>query len=264
MVKEFGTSNLKNMFWAAAETGNFQTFLRIMDKIKEFNKDEYKWLTDIEVKHWSMSCFDTTSKVEHLTNNHVESFNDWIDEIRLKPPIEFLEGLQIQNSDIMCSRRITFERWNEKLTPKVHLKVKQLLRRARYAKVRQVGPNEFQVDYMNKRCAVRLDVGWCICGQWKIRGISCVHVAASINLTRANINDYCSEYFTTEIWRITYESVIHPIHDESMWIRHADAPLLLSPIRNQPGRSKKHRKRKVVGEERTMRPVSNTKRCKKL
>ncbi|XP_062085690.1 uncharacterized protein LOC133791789 [Humulus lupulus] len=39
MVKEFGTSYLKNMFWATTETGNFQTFQRIMDQIKEFNKD---------------------------------------------------------------------------------------------------------------------------------------------------------------------------------------------------------------------------------
>ncbi|KAM6551095.1 hypothetical protein CsatB_000903 [Cannabis sativa] len=88
MTKEFGTSELKNMFWAAAETGNVHTFQQIMDQIKEFNKNAYNWLTNIDAKHWSMSCFDTSSKVEHLTNNHVESFNDWIDEVRFKPPIE--------------------------------------------------------------------------------------------------------------------------------------------------------------------------------
>ncbi|XP_062118683.1 uncharacterized protein LOC133832340 [Humulus lupulus] len=240
MVKEYGTSDLKNMFWAAAGIGNFQTFQRIMDQIKEFNKDAYKWVTDIDAKHWPMSCFDTTSKVENMTNNHVESFNDWIDEIRFKPPIEMLEGLRIQNADMMCSRRVTSERWNEKLTPKVHLKVKQLLRRARYAQVRRVGPNEFQVDYMSKRCAMRLDAGWCICGQWQIRGIPRVHATACINHIKANINDYCSAYFTTEMWRKTYEPVIHPIPDESMWIRHDVEPLLPPPIINQPGRPKKH------------------------
>ncbi|KAF4398689.1 hypothetical protein G4B88_017115 [Cannabis sativa] len=174
MTKEFGTSELKNMFWAAAETGNVHTFQQIMDQIKEFNKNAYNWLTNIDAKHWSMSCFDTSSKVEHLTNNHVESFNDWIDE------------------------------------------VKQILRRARHAEVRRVGNNEFQVDYKGKRCSVILDQRWCICGQWQIRGIPCVHAAACINVTRANINDSCSEYFTTEMWRKTYEPMIHPIPDESI------------------------------------------------
>ncbi|XP_062085836.1 uncharacterized protein LOC133791943 [Humulus lupulus] len=184
--KEFGTSDLKNMFWATTETGNIAHFQHIMDQIKEFNKDVYKWLSDIDPKHWSMSCFDSNAKVEHSKNNHVESFNDWIEEVQFKPPIEFLEGIRIQNTNMMYLRKVTAEIWEEKLTPKVHLKAHKIMRKARYA---------------------------------QIRGIPCIHAVSCVIHARANIYDYVSDYFTTENWRKAYEGGIHQILDESMWIK---------------------------------------------
>ncbi|KAM6574678.1 hypothetical protein CsatA_023005 [Cannabis sativa] len=67
------------------------------------------------------------------------------------------------------------------------------------------------------------------------------------------------------MWRKTYEPMIHPIPDESMWIRndYDYEPLLPPIIKNQPGRPKKYRRKRVAGEERVVKPVSSTKRCKK-
>uniref|UniRef100_A0A803Q0P6 MULE transposase domain-containing protein n=1 Tax=Cannabis sativa TaxID=3483 RepID=A0A803Q0P6_CANSA len=92
MVKKFGTSHLQD------------------------------WLSDIDFKHWTMSKFDPNVKVEHLTNNFIESFNDWIEDHRYKAPIELLEGIRMQQTAMMYARKVTADRWEHKLTPKVHLK----------------------------------------------------------------------------------------------------------------------------------------------
>ncbi|KAF4352017.1 hypothetical protein F8388_026252 [Cannabis sativa] len=187
MIKKFGSSQLRGLFWAAAETRNFDNFKHIMEKIKEFNTEAHEWLSNIDFGHWTISKFDTEVKVEHITNNFVESFNDWIDDHRYKPPIELLEGIRMQHTSMMYARKVTAERWDFKLTPKVHHKIQELLKRARHARVTRVGNDEFQVEYDTKSCTVRLSEGYCICGQWQARGIPCLHAAACINTTRADI-----------------------------------------------------------------------------
>ncbi|KAM6556859.1 hypothetical protein CsatB_003878 [Cannabis sativa] len=73
------------------------------------------------------------------------------------------------------------------------------------------------------------------------------------------------------MWRKTFEQVIHPIPDESMWPQFNDEELLPPVVKEPPGRSKKHRRRRVAGEERPLPPtsrkqptrkgVSSTKKC---
>ncbi|KAF4384814.1 hypothetical protein G4B88_000210 [Cannabis sativa] len=229
MVKKFGASELKVLFWAAAETTNFDNFKHIMDRIKAFNKEAHEWLSNIDFNHWCMSKFDTNVKVEHLTNNFVESFNDWIDEHRYKPPIELLDA---------------------------HLKVQEIQKRARFARVTKV-------DYARKRCIVRLDEGYCICGQWKVWGLPCIHAIACINTIRADISNYCSPYFTIEMWRKSFQKVVHHIPDESMWPEFDDEELLPPIIKKLPGEERplplevqRQTQKKPISKG-----VSSTKKC---
>ncbi|KAF4355884.1 hypothetical protein G4B88_018823 [Cannabis sativa] len=169
-------------------------------------------------------------------------------------------GTKLMN--MMYARKVIAERCKTKLTPAVHLKVNQLLKDASFAEVTRVADYEFQVEYKEKKCGVMLDKGYCICGQWQIRGIPCVHASACINYIRADIYSYCSDYFTTESWKKTYDHVIHPIPDESMWPQFQDELLVPPQVKRPTGRPKKHRRRKVTGEERSLKPISSTKKCK--
>ncbi|KAF4364050.1 hypothetical protein F8388_011842 [Cannabis sativa] len=70
------------------------------------------------------------------------------------------------------------------------------------------------------------------------------------------------DYFTTESWKKTYYHVIHPIPDETMWPQFQDELLVPPQVKRPPGRPKKHPRRKVTGEERSLKPISSTKKCK--
>ncbi|XP_062100734.1 uncharacterized protein LOC133806655 [Humulus lupulus] len=69
----------------------------------------------------------------------------------------------------------------------------------------------------------------------KVRGIPCIHAAACISKIRANIEGYCSPYFTTEMWRKSFMGVIHPIADESMRSEFDDDEFLPPVIKVQVG-----------------------------
>ena len=162
--------------------------------IEKLNKEAYNWLSAIEPKHWSRSKFDHRPKVEHVTNNFVESFNDWLDALRFKPPISLLEGIRVQHSDLMWTRNVTAERWNHRLTPKVLGRIKELRKKSRYAIARRVGTHEFQVDYDQATYPVKLDDKYCVCEQWQVRGIPCLHALACIDTIRADLTNYCDRF----------------------------------------------------------------------
>lgn len=235
--------------------------LKPFAQVRYINPDAHRWLSDIPPHHWSLSCFDTRHHVEHVTNNHTESFNVWVDKVRYKPMIALLEGLRVKLFSLMWSRREAALKNEDRLTPRARSRLKKLLNRARYARVYRVGEYEFQVDFDDKRCVVRLNDKYCICGQWQVRGIPCVHACACITYTRGNVDDYCSAWFTNEAWKKCYETLCHPIPDESMWPVFENMELNPPVAKKQSGRPKKVRIRssdepaKATGQ-------SATKRCR--
>ena len=228
--------------------------------IEKLNKEAYNWLSAIEPKHWSRSKFDHRPKVEHVTNNFVESFNDWLDALRFKPPIALLEGIRVQHSDLMWTRNVTAERWNQRLTPKVLGRIKELRKKSRYAIARRVGTHEFQVDYDQATYPVKLDDKYCVCEQWQVRGIPCLHALACIDTIRADVTDYCDRFFTTDMWRKSYSHCIHPIPSMTMWPPFEGLELQPPVPRKQPGRPKTNRRRDI-NEERRPSAQPATKKC---
>ena len=164
--KLYGDEDLRKLFWKASRTANFNEFQRIMVQIKALNENAFQLLSAIEPKHWSRRKFDYHPKVEHVTNNLVESFNGWLDKLRSKPPITLLEALRDQHTKLMYTRQATAERYTGRLTPKVENRIQELRKKARRASVRRVGPHEFQVMYEDETCAVKLDDTYCVCEQW--------------------------------------------------------------------------------------------------
>ena len=57
-----------------------------MEKIRLDSEKAYQYLTQIDVRYWSLHAMDYRVKVKHITSNFVESFNAWIGEERYKPP----------------------------------------------------------------------------------------------------------------------------------------------------------------------------------
>lgn len=70
----------KNLFWAAARATSKDEWEDNMKKIKTAKKDTqatYDYLIKIDKKQWAIYAFLDDVKVDHVTNNLVESWNSW-------------------------------------------------------------------------------------------------------------------------------------------------------------------------------------------
>ncbi|XP_043699907.1 uncharacterized protein LOC122650570 [Telopea speciosissima] len=68
---------LKSHFWAAIRAYNPIQFQRSMNAMKSLNKEAHDWLMKNPVSVWSRHAFDHGIKSDHVTNNMIESFNQW-------------------------------------------------------------------------------------------------------------------------------------------------------------------------------------------
>ena len=130
-----------------------------------------------------------------------------------------------------------------------------------YAIARRVGAHEFQVDYDQATYPVKIDERYCVCGQWQLRRIPCLHALACIDTVRADVIDYCDVFFTTEMLRKAYSGCIHPIPSMTMWPPFEGLELQPPTARKLPGRPKKKGCRDINEEKRpTWQPA--TKKCR--
>ena len=83
--------------------------------------------------------------------------------------------------------------------------------------VRRCGEYEFQVEYEDYKCSVKLNEKYGECEMWQVSGIPCLHAAACINTVRAQVDDYCYPFFSIDCWRKCYTCVIHPIPSMNLW-----------------------------------------------
>ncbi|KAL5571202.1 hypothetical protein UlMin_020799 [Ulmus minor] len=230
ILKNFQTrhrqAGLTRIFWEAAKAPNVYEFQAAMKNIKTESKDAFEWLDQLEVRSWAFHAMDPRVKCDHVTSNFVESFNAWVGEDRYKPPITMLETIRSKILNLIYTRQQTAGRWNQHLTPDVYAK------------------------------------GKCDCNAWQMTGIPCVHALACISFIRANVDDYIHTYFTTEVWRRSFASVVHPIPSRIYWPHLPDDAMLQPPIRRRiPGRPKIHRNRKE-GDKRPVTTRSTTVTCK--
>jgi len=64
--------------WAAAYSWNSYMFEKHIKPMAEANPAAMAYLQQTHTKLWTRSQYSTLSKVDYVTNNLAESFNNWI------------------------------------------------------------------------------------------------------------------------------------------------------------------------------------------
>jgi len=156
--------------------------------------------------------------------------------------------------------------WDNKVTPHVEKKLRMIEVDSRnYSNIVPAGRGEFDVLEGSTNFTVRLTDHFCNCKKWQISGLPCKHAARCILRMNQQLDDYCSQWFSTQKYRNLYDGIIHPISDPCMW-GETTLPVLDPPHElRKRGRPEKHQRREsnsvIPGEGRKTFPTG-TKRCK--
>ncbi|XP_028100416.1 uncharacterized protein LOC114299785 [Camellia sinensis] len=85
---------LRKQFWKAIRAYNEKEYDQAMQSIKEISNDVFTWLQKVPVEGRSRHAFDDRIRCDHITNNMIESFNNWLGNMRCQPILTMLENIR--------------------------------------------------------------------------------------------------------------------------------------------------------------------------
>jgi hypothetical protein len=210
--------------WAAAYSWNAYWFDRNYLAMAEAKPEAMEYLKQNHKKLWTRSQFSTCSKVDYVTNNLAESFNNWIREDKALHLDDLMDRIRQKLMVKWNNRRKIARQMDGNILPSILKKLKDESRNIdmevisgsdggdfRYAEVCAKGGTGF-------RYVVNLEDRTCTCRAWQLSGKPCKHALAFITSIRnEKIENYVDNYFSVQKFRSAYEGIIPAIPGKEMW-----------------------------------------------
>jgi hypothetical protein len=215
---------------------------------------------------WARAKFSTTSKCDYVTNNIAETFNSWIREEKSLPILDLMDKIRQLIMERFCTRmQLASKLSGYKILPRVMKELHDKSRNLKYT-IHKSGQMVGEVGGVNKdlvpwRFIVDLDKKECTCREWQLTGLPCVHAIAFIGTRRVQLEDYVDPYYSVQMFKAAYASVVPPLPSKDEWEKVNLGFKLLPPLCNRvAGRL---RKRRIVGVEEGGSSSKGKRRCKR-
>ncbi|KAK2658012.1 hypothetical protein Ddye_011064 [Dipteronia dyeriana] len=182
-------------------------------------------------------------KSDHVTNNISECFNVWMGKFRAQPALTILEGVRRKMIQRMAKRLEEGRNWVSNIPDLVNKKLSKRQDDSRFVLVLCASDKEFEVKDGVTFYMVNLDSKRCDYGLWELFGIPCKHALAVLTGTRQQAKIFIHSYLLKVAYIRTYNNIIHPIPDQSLWPNIQANPVLPPEKKRKSGRPNKSRKR---------------------
>ncbi|XP_058217317.1 uncharacterized protein LOC131328386 [Rhododendron vialii] len=233
----------KDLMWQAASVYTIQEFEAKMREIKEIDETAYEWLMKEEPRTWARCMYSGRAKCNRMDNNTSEAFNRAIKDARDQPILTMAATIRRYLMTRLQHRRDLCKGWNGKLCPRIAKKVKKTCDNMGDCEVIYSGGTTFEILTVLRGFVVDIGERTCTCGKWDVCGIPCSHGMAAIITDKSKPEDFVHECFHVATFAKTYEPMIKPIPDASMWVHTDFSPLIPPPFRARSGRPTKERRR---------------------
>ncbi|GMJ11148.1 MUSTANG 7 [Hibiscus trionum] len=198
--------------YRAAFAPKLEEFHTSVESIKRISLDAYTWIMQSEPQNWANSFFQG-DRYNHLTSNFGELFYNWAADAHELPITQMVDVIRGNIMELIYARRAASDQWLTRLTPSMEEKLENESLKVCSLQVLPTTGSIFEVQGESTE-VVDMDRGWdCSCKGWQLTGLPCCHAIAVINCIGRNPYDYCSKYFTTESYRLTYAKSVQPILD---------------------------------------------------
>ncbi|KAL5582736.1 hypothetical protein UlMin_015178, partial [Ulmus minor] len=225
-------------FHAAACATKPESFQRSLESIKSISLEAYNWIIQSEPQKWANAYFQG-ARYNHMTSNFGELFYSWASEAHELPITQMVDVIRGKIMELIYSRRSESNQWLTRLTPSMEEKLDKESQKVRALQVLLSAGSTFEVrgDSIEN---VNIDNWDCSCRAWQLTGFPCCHAIAVISCLAQSPYDYCSRYFTTESYRLTYSESINPVPSVEMPLLLNSSPVPVTvtppPTRRPPGR----------------------------
>ncbi|KAJ7977808.1 Protein FAR1-RELATED SEQUENCE like [Quillaja saponaria] len=248
--------------YAAAYAATPETFQRSTESIKSISIEAYNWIIQSEPHKWANSFFQG-ARYNHMTSNFGELFYSWASDAHELPITQMVDVIRGKIMELIFTRKTESDQWLTRLTPSAEEKLKKESHKAHPLQVLMSAGSTFEVRGDSVEM-VDIDRWDCSCKGWQLTGLPCCHAVAVIGCIGQSPYDYCSRYFTTESYRLTYSKSLHPIPNVDMPARKGSSELAVTvtppPTLRPPGRPTTKR----YGSQEVVKRQLQCSRCKGL
>lgn len=233
---EVKRSLIENLY-AAAYAPTPEGFQRVIENIKSISPEAYNWVQQNEPAHWA-NAFFRGNRYNHMTSNFGELFYSWASDADELPITQMVDAIRGKITELIYNRQTESSQWLTRLTPVMEEKLGKESMQLHSLQVLMSANNKYEVHGETIE-EVDLDISDCSCKGWKLSGMPCCHAVYVISCLHRDVYDYCSRYFTTDNYRLTYSEYINPIpHIERSNQKNTSQVALVTPppTRRPPGR----------------------------
>ncbi|KAJ7973208.1 Protein FAR1-RELATED SEQUENCE like [Quillaja saponaria] len=200
--------------YAAAYAARPESFQRCTESIKSISIEAYNWIIQSEPHNWANSFFQG-ARYNHMTSNFGELFYSWASDAHELPITQMVDVIRGKIMELIYTRKAESDQWLNRLTPSMEEKLKKETHKSHPLQVLMSAGNTFEVRGESVEM-VDIDRWDCSCKGWQLNGLPCCHAIAVIGCIGRSPYDYCSRYFSTESYRLTYSKSLHPIPNVDM------------------------------------------------
>lgn len=239
--KKFKGDALKLIFWKAVKAYCEADFTKAIEELKEENADAAKAFLGQNPKCFCRAFMDTTNRADVVVNNMAETFNGYIIQSRSKHLIDMLEDIRVAIMTRLCKMEMHMAGKDVTVCPRIQQKLDKEKNIAYKCSIFPSTMTLFQVRYHDE-VSVDMSKWSCTCRKWDLTGIPCYHACAVIGYLGKYAEDYVHSWYQKDTYMKAYEFNIPPLPSDKFWPTVA-YPLDPPPIKSQPGRPKKNRRK---------------------
>jgi hypothetical protein len=202
--------------WPAAWTYELEKHAALMAEIEAISPAAIAFLRKEHNRVWMRSKFSAMTKVEYVSNNLAEVFNNWIREYKTLALVEFLDKLRDMIMQMREKRRTIAEGLQGYILPSVIKELNQKSKGLHYLEAR-ASPTLAEISGNGWRHTVNLEKKECSCRRWQICGKPCTHALRFIFSKKAKLEEYVDDSFSVARFKAAYEGILMPIRGRSQW-----------------------------------------------
>ncbi|KAF5201053.1 Mudr family transposase [Thalictrum thalictroides] len=247
-------------FYAAASALKFEEFQKSTESIKSISAEAFSWIVHSKPEFWA-NAFFAGARYNHMTSKFGDLFYSWVSEAYEMTITQMVHMIRGKMMELIYARNVASSRWLTRLTPSMEDKLQQEILKAHSLELEVIfspGTDRHSIYDVRGVCVERVDIDrWiCSCKGWQITGLPCFHAIAVFKCINRSPYDYCSRYFTTESYRLTYSKSINPIPDVDKLVQESSKEAMVvtpPPTRRPPGRPKMNRNVSQGSDKRELR-----------
>lgn len=243
-------------FIRAAQACTPEEFNGCLQNIRNASTDLADWVITTKPENWSDALFKG-SRYDHFSSNILDSLNNWIPVKHESSIVQMLDSIRGKLMEVMHSRREASGTWASTLTPSMEQKLHTELAKTHRLDVLCSSDTIYEVRG-DTIYVVNTGSCECTCRRWQISGLPCIHALAALNRVGRSFYDYCSKYFTTEMYHLAYSASIQPIPDVERIYLNNNGDYYPPSNRRPPGRPR----RKRINPNKTTTVIRLCSRCK--